>query len=214
MDETTNPTWDDIAVDPFAGPYRQGQENGRIAGHEVGFREGYALGRTTALNYGLELGYIQGMLQELRCCVSGQATDGEVATNKSGMDRIQRSMDNLMVALDEFPPTAAEMRSTSNGSTDRNTSAGILEGLPQDHKLDDIETPEGDAMDVEAKMQRIRARFKLLCVQIDSRAKLQLSAVLDEALVWKSSSETLAVGNATAAAADGLAANHQDSHAW
>jgi hypothetical protein len=223
MDETTDPTWEDVAVDPFAGSYRQGQENGRIAGQEAGYREGYALGRTTALNYGLEWGYIHGFLAELRHFLStSQATTrgGEVAAiNTSRMERIQRSIDNLMVALDEFPPTAAsEMLVVGSRGADRNSDNAIREvtggagsTLDGEYELvdDGVEVPASDDdMDVEAKMQRIRARFKLLCVQIDPHhAKLlQLSVVLDD---------TSAVGDASLTAADVVVvANSQDSHAW
>jgi hypothetical protein len=205
MDAADHETlWEDFDANPFDGSYSQGQENGRIDGQEAGYRDGYAIGRTTALNYGLEIGYIHGLLNELQHYFSTQAhSDDKITIHQSRRDRIGRSIDNLRLALDEFP-TASEMMVSSKGKVDRNTS--IHDGFKD--KPNDLEATADDDMDVDAKMQCIRARFKLLRVQIDPHSKLQLSVILSDALLGSSSAvESTPVDSS-------LAANHQDQHSW
>lgn len=158
-------SWEEIATDPFSGPYKEGQQSGRISGREAGYKEGYGIGRTTALNYGLELGYIQGLIDN--CDLASDSVESEPSKILARQGRIKKSIQNLRSSLQDFPSASDTISMRSNQ---------II--TPSDGTTD-AESPI-DGVDVEAKMQRIRARFKLLCVQLDPHKKLQLASIMEE----------------------------------
>jgi hypothetical protein len=142
--------WDAICVNPHEAFVAQGREEGREAGREAGFVQGRQLGQTTAIDYGMELGFIQGVLEEL-------GLHGDELSSKN--DRAVKTMKDLQQALDRFPQAEAIFQQHQELGTD----------LPATDDLhDDSEQPQAELAhaDVRQLLQRIRARFRLLMVQL------------------------------------------------
>ena len=143
--------WDNICVNPHEAFVAQGREEGRHAGEEAGYREGWRLGQTTALEYGMELGFIRGVIEAV-------PRDFEENT-KAG-----KTLRDLRQALDKFPDAEAAFRQQQMASTTDN----------------DGEQPgDGGEENVRQLIQRIRARFRLLTVQL-KMPKLSLKEILNK----------------------------------
>lgn len=148
-----NDVWDSLCTNPHLKVQQDGRERGRQDGSIGGYNEGYNIGRTTALSNGMEVGFIQGVLLYLM-------TEGSLSAileENEKVERARKSIQLLQIALDEFPApdTLIIDRSTEN------QTIGETNGDNNDN-VDNINT----ANDISKKLQRIRARFKLLMVQI------------------------------------------------
>ena len=153
--------WDGLFADPHAAQRMEGRRHGAIDGRTAGLARGYAAGRSTATDLGLELGFARGVLDGLRRQMSSSSSLG-------GDERLRRSVDGLQRALDDFPSPAAIFR-------DKQQPAPLREGDPMgeidpsknDNKLEYEDSfDDADDDDVAGKLQRVRARFKLLLVQL------------------------------------------------
>jgi hypothetical protein len=149
--------WDDLCLDPHHSSFEAGQMEGRAAGELAGFRDGQALGQTKGLEFGMEIGFIRGVLQAL------EEEEESISNKNSISDRVRKSMQGLRQALADFPTPdqmleqQAALQMKPHAHHDNNSN---------DHD-DDSEDPSSNTkLDILAKLQRIRARFKLLMVQL------------------------------------------------
>lgn len=161
-DTTSNPQtgfdWEDVCLDPHNGSLEQGKAQGREAGALAGFQDGRTLGQNKGLEFGLEVGFYHGVVSALV----------EESDNGFG-ERVRKSIHKLQEAIDAFPSpdevfsnarddsTMKAALETSTSSSSKNVAGGDL----QEH---DSEDPS--KFDIIKKLQRIRARFKLLVVQL------------------------------------------------
>jgi hypothetical protein len=147
--------WDDVGFDPHRNSLEEGRVMGQSAGELAGFRDGQRLGHTKGIEFGMELGFIQGFVNALD---DNNTTD--LQGGKTTNERVNRSLTELQKALDDFPSCEAmfehseeimtlSVTTTSNNNNDGADSEGAV-----------------TKFDVLAKMQRVRARFKLLTVQL------------------------------------------------
>ena len=166
MKEKKSDEWDDIALlDPYHESMENGRSEGMSRGHEAGYRDGFALGRMKALEIGVELGYMESIAKEIlefiRNNSNNDISNEEIKTepgfqssllkNKSRMEKIQKGFIGLQTMIDEFPSP--------------------------DDIFEELQTTK---IDVSERMQRIRAKFKLLTVQM-KEPHLTLKSVMDEA---------------------------------
>ena len=156
-DDTPVDPWDTLSVDPHASFISQGRIEGAEAGRQSGYQSGYALGRTTALDTGLELGFIRGIVASLD------------TTRVS--DRAVRTIRELQELLNDFPTVDQVFREQERERQGDKENA-----------QDDSEQPvaDGDSRSVRIEIQRIRAKFKLLMVQM-GYPHFSLKQVMDEA---------------------------------
>ena len=154
--------WNAICLDPFAASKQKGQSEGHLAGLEEGLQQGKMLGRTKGLEYGMELGYMQGILDALRTNNNGFVGDINAI-------KVQRSMNELQRLLEEFPSPdelfAREKRILP-----------LPENGPNTQEIDS--ELAASSIDIHGQLQRIHARYKLLCTQL-GLGKLQLKHVLN-----------------------------------
>ena len=153
--------WDDVCLDPQQTALAEGRSQGQEAGQVAGFREGQVLGETKGIEFGMEIGFIRGFL-----VVLDPATVNE---------RVQRSMHELENALNDFPSPNAMFEQSSTVDPSTLTSSNAEED--KNNAANDSEDP--GKLDVLAKMQRIRARFKLLTVQLGI-PNYSLKQIMDE----------------------------------
>lgn len=161
--------WDDLCWNLHEDSIQQGESSGKEAGSLAGFRDGLGLGQVKGFELGMEIGFIRGFLEALE-------EEESVAKN----DRIQRSIDQLQKALEQeslqpsiiFQETAQMM--TRNEQTSSSSS-------PPSWNENDGDSPSRESKaDAESKLQRIRARFKVLIVQLKI-PKSTLKDVMDVA---------------------------------
>ena len=155
--------WDNVCLNPHECELEEGRRQGREAGLEAGYREGYALGRTNGIEYGMEIGFIRGIVNFLK----GQSFENN--------ERITKTVDDLARALDDFP-------SPEEVFLEARLQAGTLQALNDDSEQS-VESSED--LDIRGKLQRIRALFKLLMVQL-GMPHLSLKQVMDEVVPEKS----------------------------
>jgi hypothetical protein len=158
MPKVSSPTddWDELCFNPHDGAMAQGETEGQAAGSLAGFNEGRGLGRTKGVEFGMELGFVRGVIKE----ISNLEDRGE---------KIQHSLEQLTRALDDFP------------SPDQMFEQ-VHQSMEEIHDHDDSEEPVNtdERLNIQHKMQRIRARFKLLMVQL-GQPHFSLKQVMDEA---------------------------------
>ena len=159
--------WDNLCLNPHERELEEGRRQGREAGLKAGYREGYALGRTNAIEYGMEVGFIRGVVNYLK----GRSFENN--------ERMIKRIDDLARALDDFPSPEEVLQ--EGGLTVEVT--GTLQALNDDSE----QTVESsDDLDVRGKLQRVRAHFKLLMVQL-GMPHFSLKRVMDDAVVTEKS---------------------------
>lgn len=159
--------WDDLCWNPHESSLQQGIEEGHEAGRLAGYRDGQALGRTKGVEFGIELGFIRGFLTELERSI----------TTLEKTDRIKNSMELLNRALkDESlnPVHIFHHQQQQSLLQDPNNNNNDQEDIHDDSEI------RPSKLDVMAKMQRVRARFKVLTVQL-GLAHVQLKDIMDQA---------------------------------
>ena len=175
---TQTDPWDALCVDPHASFINDGRMEGAEAGRQSGYQMGYDLGRTTALDTGLELGFIRGIVSSL--------------DTTTVSERAIRTIRELQELLDDFPTIDQVFREQER---DRQ---GEKENVEQE---DDSEQPaavaDGDARSIRIEMQRIRAKFKLLTVQLGC-PHFSLKQLMDEAAAANEHESTAVTSSTTA----------------
>ena len=157
--ESNEVTWDNLCFNPHRQIQEEGRERGIKDGLISGYHEGYTIGRTTAISNGMEIGFIQGVLLFLsdECSLSSILLDDEK------VERASKSIQNLQVAIDEFPSPDILIRRTTEDHMTHNNN-------------DDVNL--NSEIDISNKLQRIRARFKLLMVQL-GLSHVSLKSLMD-----------------------------------
>jgi hypothetical protein len=163
-----NQAWDDICINPHQSALEEGHHQGQADGRRAGYQEGYRLGSVTALDYGVELGFVQGVLQELVQHIQDRSSPGIVHDGHSlfaaeKRDKIVKSMAALQTCLDEFPDSDAVFQSSHDGTAKHFDASDNQAGQESNEER---ASSTISSLDVAAEMQTIRARFKLLMVQL------------------------------------------------
>ena len=167
VDDFNRPGADDTAKSATT----HGTEDGRAAGEAASFLEGQMLGASKGLEIGIEIGFAQGLLEIAREHLAALAKVGTGESNNptcisvSGTTpmhvRVQRSVDELEGAIKDFPTSTELFR--------------------QRDTLHDGDMGPSLGVDVREKLQRIRARCKVLTVQLGIPHH-SLKRVMDDAL--------------------------------
>jgi hypothetical protein len=164
METNDTDAWDNICVNPHEAAVEIGRNQGRQDGSHAGLEEGYALGRTTAVEYGMEVGFVRGVALALE-------------QHDEQAERVQKNLQELQRALDDFPSSDEVFRREKNiflpGAMTIHQP-----GNSNDHH--DESRQMQSSHDIEQKMQRIRARFKLLIVQL-GMPHYSLQQLMDDA---------------------------------
>lgn len=150
--------WDDVCLDPYAAAQEQGRQEGREAGLVAGYRDGYDLGVTKGVEAGMEVGFWKGVLPALH----------ELGGSN---ERAQKTLDDLERALDNFPdPDAVFANIDAQTGVEQHHDEKIVDNDRTEQVGDDNDDSEkvgeNDGVDIQKSLQAIRARFKLLTVQL------------------------------------------------
>ena len=170
--------WDDVCWNPHESSLRQGIQEGHEAGSLAGFRDGQALGRTKGVEFGMELGFIRGFLTEL-----------EQSNLPGKTHRVKNSMALLDKALKDESLHPALIFQRQQHQQDQQSQQLYLTIEDEDagEEKDDSER-NSSKFDVTAKMQRVRARFKVLTVQLGF-SNFSLKEMMDQAAMAASMDE-------------------------
>ena len=145
-------SWDDICINPHQTEIDSGREEGQIAGLQAGFNDGFALGRTKGIEFGMELGFMRGFLNTVEA--------------KLLNERLQKKVEELRQAIDNFP------------SLDAIKTMNKEETYMEEDDSETVVVP--GSLDILGSMQRIRAKFKVLTVQLKI-PQFSLKQVMDDA---------------------------------
>jgi hypothetical protein len=164
--------WDDICLNPHESHMELGREEGRQAALQAGFKDGYSLGRTKGIEFGMELGFIRGFLntlekhlqweqqqrqQQSSLIIMGGGGGEPAAARAAVQQRIQRGAHDLRRAIEDFPTPDAMFVASSTMNDDDDDE--------RNNNCADSETNNA-TQDVMGALQRIRAKFKVLTVQL------------------------------------------------
>jgi hypothetical protein len=142
-DITVPSSWEDACLSPFETAQEEGRVQGRRDGAIAGINQGYQWGQTTALSYGMEIGFMRGVLAMLEKQKSG---------HEIGEGRVSKSLQILRSALDDFPSPDFLLSNTS--ASDPN------------HRFESKGNMATEGTDVARKFERARTSFKLLIIQL------------------------------------------------
>ena len=151
--DSNDDAWDNLCMNPHSQIQENGRERGGHDGSMLGYNEGYNIGRTTAISNGMEIGFIQGVLAYL----TDQSTLSALLIEDEKVERAQKSIQNLQIAINEFPSPDVLVPRMPHDRT-------VLDEANVDDNGDDKNINTN--IDISNKLQRIRARFKLLMVQL------------------------------------------------
>ena len=188
--------FEDLCLDPFKVNFDDGCREGREAGLNAGYNEGRKLGQQKAIEVGIELGYMRGVAEAIRQSIvtpnlsnsvspgdkNLDAKDGTDATLRK-MEKIGKSTDELLSMIDAFPsPDEIFQQATDDVSGEKHLSHDDGEDSSAKRSGDSEQSKAqgGGPVDISGRMQRIRAKFKLLCVQL-KMPEIGLSRVMEEA---------------------------------
>jgi hypothetical protein len=159
MTESFDEAWDRLCIDPFQSELEEGRAQGKEDGERAGFRQGYRLGNVTAIEYGMEIGFALGVVKAI-----------EELHRDTDDERIRHSVQVLRAALDDFPDPE-EIFQNQNADAKQNST---------DISEEEVDGIDKGAVDIASQMQRIRARLRLLTVQLGA-PMLSLKSVMDHA---------------------------------
>jgi len=178
--------FEDLCLDPYQYQREGGRDEGTSAGLRAGWEDGRALGRQKALDVGIELGYMRGVAMVLRSKIlvdlpsalsedtGEKEVEASIVFSRRRAQKIEKSADDLIAAIAAFPTADdifEEGQSDEGHSPDDGGNVGDSEFAPKS---------KNGPIDITDKIQRIRARFKLLCVQMKV-TELSLTRVMDDA---------------------------------
>jgi hypothetical protein len=182
--------WENFCLDPYQSAREEGERQGRDAGLEAGFRDGKKMGINTGTEYGMELGFFTGV------CSAVEAATSDNLSQHVSEERVRKTVADLRLALDDFPgPDQVFQVRQRPPRHQHDGEEHTHEHEPEeedddddDDEEDDDDDDNGDSENAAAeskknvlhKMQRIRARFKLLTVQL-GMPNYSLTRVMDEA---------------------------------
>jgi hypothetical protein len=179
--------WENFCLDPYQSAREEGERQGRDAGLEAGFRDGQKMGINTGTEYGMELGFFKGV------CSAVEAANADNLNQNVSEERVRKTVADLRLALDDFPGPdqvfqVRQRPPRHQHDGEEHTHEHESEQDDDDDDDDDDDGGNGDSENAAAeskknvlhKMQRIRARFKLLTVQL-GMPNYSLTRVMDEA---------------------------------
>ena len=167
-------SWDDICVNPHESSLQQGRIEGHQAGLQAGYDDGFALGRTKGVEFGLELGFLKGALDSIEECV----LKNEESEDDARIERIRRSVEELRRGIDEFPsPEEVFRKSRADDQQKDGDDTGQDNEDGTEYRQTDVQPS-----DILNKMQRLRAKFKVLTAQL-KMPRFSLKQVMADAAV-------------------------------
>ena len=185
--------FEDLCLDPYQSNFDSGRREGTAAGLKAGYDEGRKLGHQKGLEVGIELGYMRGVAKTLQDEMLPTMKCGEEESSDAQrrVKKIEKSFNELISAIDQFP-SPDEIFHSANSRLDEDTTSND-EAERQFH--DDSEVTynkeKTGAVDITSEMQRIRAKFKLLTVQLKIQ-ELSLTKVMEEAAATAASKSSSA----------------------
>lgn len=165
--------WSSSGFDAFgliggeASVVQEGRILGKEAGLEAGFREGWAIGERTGVDLGMEIGFAMGLAEAVRTKLSSD--EQNQSSSSSSLDRIRKSVEELEKAIADFPSSETEIRNRLfRRGNDRKSNINYeLDGEWSNNDSSEEQHQLGEEEeDVRAKLQRIRARSKVLTAKL------------------------------------------------
>ncbi|KAH8090850.1 hypothetical protein HD553DRAFT_330412 [Filobasidium floriforme] len=144
--------------------YQQGYKDGFEHGRLHGLFEGRAIGQEKAFEIWEEVGYIEGIALFWRA-VAEKQTSSQAEGGKKVSPRAQNHIQTLLNLISTFPTdNPTPVPDNSSVQPDATMNAGTESLKPQDEP------------DLAVLLERIRARYKLLCSSLGVRPRLAVAS--------------------------------------
>uniref|UniRef100_A0A7S4QPX7 Essential protein Yae1 N-terminal domain-containing protein n=1 Tax=Ditylum brightwellii TaxID=49249 RepID=A0A7S4QPX7_9STRA len=192
-----NNDWDDICLNPFDSSYQTGRTEGYNAGLNSGFKEGQTLGRHKGLEIGIELGFIRGFVTvALEKALIMKEEDNN--NNNIRVEKVKKGLQELLIAIDTFPSPDTLFQRADDGGGGGAERINVSNDTNLSQHTDKVEkevfqsnssSTAAAPMDVTVELQRIRAKFKLITVQLRIQ-QFSLKRIMDNVCVVASSSSS------------------------
>jgi len=158
--------WDEyLLLDPYEESRKEGRAQGLEAGLRAGFRDGHTIGKVKALEIGIELGYMHSIavssLGIMRRTVEKDDGDTENTTSILAAEKRIKKLQELLKSIECFPKPDEMFTDRKEASTSQVGRPEIENGIDSDNSQDATQS-----MDIVDRMQRIRAKFKTILVQM------------------------------------------------
>jgi hypothetical protein len=189
--------WDSI-LDPYAESLQEGYHEGQQAGLQSGYNDGWHLGKIKALEIGIELGYMQSIASEALKKLLKERESKHSTTNETGgdysnkadpqMERRIKKLNDFLESIQSFPNpdvifsqiSSVESEESERHYNDEKNKTDI-EGIEDELQAVNISSASSP-VDIVGKMQRIRAKFKTILVQM-KMPSLTLKKVMNGEIV-------------------------------
>ena len=187
-------------INPYESSVQKGREDGRNAAFEAGYRDGYQLGKLKALEMGIELGYMSSICtmaltkMTKRYNGSEQQQDHISSTSSSNYERKRKRIMDLLDAIESFPKAEIifqhctpkyedKVEQEDDNNNEERSSTGHHNNIDDTTLLssssrEEIGNLKDVEMDIVSMMQRLRAKFKTILVQLNL-SPLRLKDVMD-----------------------------------
>lgn len=180
MSSISQDAWDEICVNPHQSQVEEGRQEGREAGLKAGYVDGYKIGRTKGIEFGMELGFIRGFLNTVEANLE-TSPDDDAERN----ERLRKRVDALREAIDDDFPDPGTL--FANAQT---------KGVAHDDNNDSEDSTVPDVTDIMGAMQRMRAKFKVLTVQL-KLPHFSLNQIMADAALFEEKEGTHIVATKT-----------------
>jgi len=179
--------WDSI-LDPYQDSLKEGYHEGQQAGLQSGYNDGWHLGKIKALEIGIELGYMHSVASEALECLSREGELQCIDRNEVGRGDVQterriKKLKDFLESVQSFPSpdvifstsandssASISLAAASNGNKtkedDNDNDDGTDYGTTASSKASVVNAPASAPVDIVQQMQRIRAKFKTILVQM------------------------------------------------
>jgi len=178
-------------IDPYESSFKKGEDDGREAALKAGYDDGYQLGKLKALEIGIELGYmssictlaLQSMNDDLLSGEGGleegvsnypsrntsRIHHGDNDNNMNDKERKRKRIIDLLDAIEAFPKPDTIFHDSNQKFNEK---------LEREGTYVEDQFSNGAHADVASLLQRLRAKFKTILVQL-GLSHLRLKSVMD-----------------------------------
>lgn len=190
--------WDELCLNPYQNSFIMGKNEGYKAGLASGFKDGEAIGRSKALEIGIELGFYEGCLSFVIDHYLPALRQGRehpctgvimrnTQWNKEKVDKLTKGCASLFEAIKKFPNPDEIFRCTQFGTQTKEQVSFKIDKIEFGQIVDGIDSfnTEDTKMteaDIVGSLQRIRSKFKVFSILLKI-PKFSLKGLMDQVTV-------------------------------
>jgi hypothetical protein len=178
-------------LDPYNSSLQKGKDDGRKAALQAGYNDGYQIGKLKALEIGIELSYMSSIsiaiLNEMNKDKLEHSIRGDTHGNKmapqGNLDKKKKRIRDLLSDIESFPKPDIIFKNGNVQDLDKTKSSHTkkVKGESTYSSMNDSGN-QFEKNDIAALMQRLRAKFKTILVQLNLN-HIRLKDVMEKSII-------------------------------